>query len=164
MAELELSRAPGERRLYVLDGLGSIRFEGPFSRAAIAESNGEQWHLVRRGILGQRSAALDQAGATVGQFEPRTFRRGGAITWNGRELSLRPSSSWRERYTLADGETELAHLDGKAWGRRPVAVSVEEAAAHERGLLLFVAFIVRGLAEDASAAAGAAASTAATGG
>ncbi|HST13633.1 MAG TPA: hypothetical protein VLJ44_02140 [Gaiellaceae bacterium] len=164
MAELELSRAPGERRLYVLDGVGSIRFEGLFSRAATAESNGEQWHLVRRGIFGQRSAALDQAGATVGQFEPRTFRRGGAITWNGRRLSLRPSSSWRERYTLADGETELAHFDGKAWGRRPVSVSLEEAAANEGGLLLFVAFIVRGLAEDAGAAAGAAASTAATGG
>jgi hypothetical protein len=68
---------------------------------------------VRRGILGQRSAALDQTGATVGQFEPGSIRRGGAITWNGRQLSLRPASAWRERYTLADGDTELARFDGK---------------------------------------------------
>ena len=164
MAELELARAPGERRLYLLDGIGSIRFEGLLSRAAAAESNGEQWQLVHRGILGRCSAALDQSGATVGLFEPRTIRRGGELSWNGRQLTLRPASSWRERYTLADGETELAHLDGKAWGRRPIVISVEDSAALEGGLLLFVAFVVRGLAEDASAAAGAAASTAAIGG
>jgi hypothetical protein len=111
MAELELSRAPGERRLYLLDGIGSIRFDGLISRAATAASNGERWHLVRRGIWGRRSAALDEAGSTVGRFEPRTIRRGGVITWHSRELTLRPASAWRERYALADGETELAVLD-----------------------------------------------------
>ena len=39
-----------------------------------------------------------------------------------------------------------------------------DSAALEGGLLLFAAFVVRSLAEDASAAAGASASTAATGG
>jgi hypothetical protein len=163
MAELELSRVPGERRLYLLDGIGSIRFEGLLSRAATAESNGERWHLMRRGIWGRHSAALDEAGVVVGRFEPRTVRRGGALMWRRRELTLRPASAWRERYALADGETELALLDGKGWGRRPVAVSVEDAAALDGGLLLFAAFVVRGLAEDSNAAAAAAASTAATG-
>ena len=59
-----------------------------------------------------------------------------------------------------DGERELALLDGKGWGRRPVKVTVEDPDAIELGLLLVAAFVVRGLAEDASAAAGGAAATA----
>ena len=163
MAELELERAPGDRRLFILGEVGSIRFEGLFSRAATTESNGERWHLSRRGLFGRRIAALDETGATVGRFEPRSIRRGGEIAWRGRELSLRPASAWRERYALAEGETELALLDGKSWGRRPVAVTVDDSAALEPGLLLFAAYVVRGLAEDAGAAASASASTAATG-
>lgn len=163
MEELELERAPGDRRLYLLDGIGSIRFEGLLSRGATAESKGERWRFRRRGVWGRQSEALDEAGAMVGRFEARALRRGGEIIWRSRDLTLRSASAWRERYALAEGETELAILDGKGWGRRPVAVSVDDSAALEAGLLLFAAFIVRGLAEDASAAAGAAASTAATG-
>jgi len=74
----------------------------------------------------------------------------------------RPAASFRERYALLDGDRELALLEGKSWGRRPVRLSVATDAAVEPGLLLFAAFVVRGLAEDASAIAGAAASTAAT--
>jgi hypothetical protein len=29
---------------------------------------------------------------------------------------LRPTSRWRERYALADGDHELAVFDGKRWG------------------------------------------------
>ena len=102
---------------------------------------------------------------TVGEFEPNTLRRGGAVRWDGRELTLRPASMWRERYALADGERELVVLDGKGWGKRPVKVSVEDPAAIEPGLLLFAAFVVRCLAEDAgSAAASVTASTAAISG
>ena len=61
-------------------------------------------------------------------------------------------------------DRELAVLDGKGWGSRPVAVSVDDPAAVEAGLLLFAAFVVRGLAEDANAAAGAGASAAVAGG
>ena len=164
MTELELERAPGDRRLYVLAGVGSIHFTGLFSRGATAEANGERWRLSRRGLFGRSAGALDEIGVTVGTFEPRSIRRGGEITWGGRQLTLRPASAWRERYALAEGETELALLDGKGWGRRPVAISVEDSAEVEPGLLLFAAFVVRGLAEDAGAMAGASASTAATSG
>jgi hypothetical protein len=75
-------------------------------------------------------------------------------------LTLRPASNWRERYALVDGDRELALVDGKGWGRRPVSVTLGEADRVEPGLLLFTAFIVRGLAEDASSAAGAGASAA----
>ncbi len=46
-------------------------------------------------------------------------------------------------------------LDGKGWGRRPVAPSVDDAGAVEPGLLLFAAFVVRGLASDATASSAA---------
>jgi len=57
-------------------------------------------------------------------------------------------------------------IEGKTWGKRPVKISVENLAAVEPGLLLFAAFVVRGLAEDASssAAGGATAATASTSG
>ncbi len=77
-----------------------------------------------------------------------------ALSWAGRELALRPASRWRERYALADGDSELALFDGRGWGRRPVRVSVNDTSAVEPGLLLFAAFVVRGLAADASSAAG----------
>jgi hypothetical protein len=162
MVELELERAPGDRRLYVVGGVGSIRLAGLFSRAARAESNGKSWQFSRRGIFGRGVVALDETGLTVGEFEPRDLRRGGEVTWDGRALTLRPASAWRERYALADGDRELAVLDGKSWGKRPVIVTIDDPAAVEPGLLLFAAFVVRGLAEDAGTAA-AGGSAAATG-
>jgi hypothetical protein len=50
-------------------------------------------------------------------------------------------------------------IDGKGWGKRPVAVHVDDTASVEPGLLLFAAFVVRRLADDASAAAAAVVST-----
>jgi hypothetical protein len=71
-------------------------------------------------------------------------------------LTLRPASSWRARYALADRERELGLIDGKSWGRRPVKVTLADAAAIEPGLLLFAAFIVRQLAVNADSASSAA--------
>ena len=164
MADLELERASGDRRLYVLDGVGSLRVAGLLSRAATAEADGRRWRFARVGFWQRGLEATDEVGEVVGEFEPRTIRRGGTVHWGGRELTLRPASSWRERYALAEGERELATFDGKGWGKRPVAVSVDELEALDPGLLLFATFIVRGLAEDAGSAAAGGATTAATGG
>ena len=93
------------------------------------------------------------------------LRRGGALRWAERELVLRPASAWRERYALAEGDSELALFDGAGWGRRPVKVTLDDPGALDAGLLLFTAFVVRRLAEDAgSSAAATTSSTAATGG
>jgi hypothetical protein len=46
---------------------------------------------------------------------------------------------------------------GGGWGRRPVRVTVDDPGETEPGLILFAAFVVRGLAADASASAGGAA-------
>jgi hypothetical protein len=153
MPELELARATEDRRLFALPGVGTLRFEGLMSRAALAEADGRSWRLARTGFWRRTIAASDAAGTVVGEFAPRSLRRGGVLRWEEREFELRPASRWRERYALADAEQELAIFDGKGWGRRPVKVSVPDPDAVEPALLLFTAFVVRGLAEDASAGA-----------
>jgi hypothetical protein len=167
MPELELTRSREDRRLYRLEGVGTLRLGGWLSRSARAEAEagGRAWQLTRTGFWRRAIEATDSAGHPVGEFRAH-LRRGGTLTWQGRELELRPASIWRERYALADGERELALFDGRGWGRRPVKVTVDDPGAVDPGLLLFAAFVVRGLAEDASNAAGAGvtASTASTAG
>jgi len=153
MADIELKRSQGDRRLYGLDGIGTLRLEGMVSRRATAEAAGRTWQIARRGFWQRGLEAVDPAGTVVGAFVPRGLRRGGTLRWAGRELALRPASSWRQRYALADGDRELALLDGKGWGKRPVKVSLEDPGTVEPGLLLFAVFVVRGLAEDAGSAA-----------
>ena len=162
MVELELTRSPRERRTYVLDDLGTLRFHGLLSRTATAEAGGRSWQFARA-LLTSRGEARSAEGLPAGVFEPRGFRRGGTLRWSGTELVLRPASAWRERYALADGDRELAVLDGKGWGRKPVRVEMADATAPDAALILFAAFVVRGLADDASSTAAAAGSTAAIG-
>ena len=159
MPELELTRSRDDRRTYDLAGVGSMRLDGWLSRGAEAEAGGSRWRFNRRGMFKSGAEATNASGAAEGTFDGRALRRGGAIRWRGREFALRPASAWRERYALADGERELVLLDGKGWGKRPVKVTVEKPGAIEPGLLLFAAFVVRGLDEDAGSAAGAAAAT-----
>ena len=120
------------------------------------------WEFARSGFWRQRSRATDAAGVVVGEFQPRSPRRGGSVRWEDRDLELRPASGWRERYALEEASEVRAVLDGKGWGRAPVKVTVDDLNSVDPGLLLFAAFIVRGLADDANAAA-VGASTAATG-
>jgi hypothetical protein len=162
MPELELRRSPDDRRLYRLDALGTLRvnFGG---RSATAEAGGRRWQIGRPSFWRRELRATAEGGFVSGEFEPNTFRRGGELRWEGRTLTLRPSSVWRERYALADGEAEVATLEGKSWGKRPVKVTIELPEAVDPGLLLFAAFVVRGLAEDAGSAAPVASTTAATG-
>jgi hypothetical protein len=161
MNELELTRSPDDRRLYVLEGVGTLRLGGPFSRSAVAQAGGESRHVARCGFWRRAIQATDSSGSLAGEFVPRDLRRGGELCWAGRELTLRPASSWRERYALADGDRELVILDGKGWGRRPVAVKILYRYGIEPGPLLFAAFVVRQLAVNA-ANASSAATTAAT--
>jgi hypothetical protein len=163
MPELELTRSRDDRKLYVLAGVGTLRLHGWTSRTATAEAAGRSWEIERRGIFTSTFEATDASGTTIGAFHGRILRGGGTVYWGERELELRPASAWRSRYALADGERELAILDGKGWGKRPVAIVVDDLRAIDPGLLLFAAFVVRGLAEDASSSDGGsvAASTAA---
>jgi hypothetical protein len=159
MTELELKRTPGDRRLYALEGIGTLRLLGLASRTAIAETADGSWRIARRGFWRRVVEATDAAGAVVGEFTPHSRRRGGTLRWAGRELALRPASRWRERYALADGDRELVIFDGKGWGRRPVKLTLDDAATIPPALLLFAAYVVRGLAADAAGSSAAIAAT-----
>jgi hypothetical protein len=163
MPELDLTRTPGDKRLYTLDGVGTLRLRGWTGRPATAETTAgdRSWELAHRGIFQTRIEAADAAGTPIAAYEPRTFRRGGALTWQDREYGLRPASAWKERYALTDGDRELAVIEGKGWGKRPVKVDVGDVTSLPPGLLLFAVYVVRALAENAQAATGA--SVAATG-
>jgi hypothetical protein len=163
MIELELTRSPDDRRLYVLGPAGTLRLEGLFSRSATAEGGGKSWHFARPGFWQRVIQATDTFGSVVGEFSPRDLRRGGRLHWAGRELTLRPASSWHERYVLTEGERELVLIDGKSWGRRPVKVTLADPGAIEPGLLLFAAFIVRQLAVNADSTSSAATTAAMSG-
>jgi hypothetical protein len=166
MIELHLTRTSGDRRLYRLEGVGTVRMGGFFSRSAIAEAGESRWQFSRRGFWQRVLEATDPDGVVVGEFAPRDFRRGGALLWRGRELALRPISTLREQYVLRDGGHELARVEGKSWGRRPVRVSLPRPDALEPGLLLFTIFVVRQLAINAanSSSAGTTAAVSSTAG
>jgi hypothetical protein len=151
MVNLQLARIPGDHALYLLEGVGTLRLEGVSGARATAEATGRHWRFARRGFWRQLQAT-DTVGAVVGTFERRLLG-GGTVRWADREFALRRASVWRERYVLADGDRELALLDGKGWGRRPVTVSVDDRAALDPGLLLYAAFVVHTLAGDATAGA-----------
>lgn len=164
IVELRLERSPGDRRLYLLGDVGTLRLPGFAARVAVAESGGRRWRFDRGRFWQRAVEATDETGEPAGRFEPRSIRRGGAVRWRGRELALRPASTWRERYALADGDRELATFEGKSWGRSPVRVSVDDLDQLDPGLVLFATFVVRGLAEEADGAAAGAASAAGAGG
>jgi hypothetical protein len=151
MGEIELTRIAGDRRLFALGDLGTVRFTGWLARSARAEASGRRWEMVRSGLFRRAMEARDATGQTAGRFVPHGVRRGGTLRWLDRELELRPASRWRERYVLADGVREIVVIAGQGWGRRPVTITLDDPSALDPGLLLFAAFVVRGVAQDASA-------------
>ena len=153
MTELALTRSPGDRRRFDLPGYGTLRLGGWASRWASAEADDRRWGFARRGLWRARIEATDPAGTVVGRFDGRSLKRGGSLRWEEHDYVLKPDSRWTERYALLDGERRLAVLDGKGWGKRPVRVDVDDVTETDPGLLLFTAFVVRALAEDATAAA-----------
>lgn len=153
MADLEMARTSGDRRVFEVDSVGELRVGGVFSRGATAEAGGASWSFDRRGWWNRTIEASDATGAVVGSFDPRTIRRGGSLRWGCRELELRPTSAWKERYVLLDGDRELARLTGSGWGKRPVTISIDDPNAVEPGLLLFAVYLVRRLTEDAKTVA-----------
>lgn len=163
MTEFELTRTRGDRRLYALEGIGTVRLEGMFAHSATAEASGRAWHFSRRGFWQRIIEATDEAGTVEGEFVPRDIRRGGTLHWGGRELTLHPVSPLRERYTLSDSDRDLVLLDAKSWGRRPVKLTLVDREAIESGLLLFTAFVVHQLAVKAANATSASSTAALSG-
>lgn len=153
MTDLHLTRVPGDRDAYVLEGVGTLRREGFLGRHAIAEAGDEWWRFSRQSLWHTGAEAVDGRGVLVGEFAPRLLRGGGDLSWAGCSLVVRRASSWRARFALEEQDHELAILDARDWGRQPVTVTTDEPWALEPGLLLFVVFVVRGLSGDSGGGA-----------
>jgi len=78
VAEVELTRAPGDRHLFVLEGAGTLRLEAAFSRLAVAEAGDQHWEIARRperrrfarrGDLIVVITATDASGTVAGSFK-----------------------------------------------------------------------------------------------
>ncbi|HEY4097448.1 MAG TPA: hypothetical protein VGM33_18135 [Baekduia sp.] len=123
-----------------------MRFRSRGREAAIAEADGRQWLLARRGMFNPVTTAHDGAGVLVGEFAPGWWR-GRPLRWDGRELRLPKLSAWRQRYGLYDGDREIAVIGGMRSSAQPVMVTIDDPAAVDPGLLLFAAFVVHWLAQ-----------------
>jgi hypothetical protein len=64
--ELELTRTRGDRRLYAIGGVGTLRLGGMWSRGGTAEAGQSCWRLHRHGLLKPTVQARDAAGNVVG--------------------------------------------------------------------------------------------------
>jgi hypothetical protein len=99
VAELELTRVPGVRRLYELQGVGTLRLGGWWSRTGTAESGDRTWTLTRRGMLRLVIEATDAAGTSAGEFRAGGRRRGGsasaALSQKASRANLKGSDSFR---------------------------------------------------------------------
>jgi len=142
----------------VLEGAGTLGLEAAFSRLAVAEAGDQRWEIARRperrrfarrGDLIVVITATDASGTVAGEFQGRARIRGGMLRWGAHDLTLRSSSRWRPRYALFGGELELATIEGKGWGKRPVKLTIVDEVSVKPGLLLFAAFVVGALTEDA---------------
>ena len=152
-----LTRIPGERRVYAVRDVGTLRLTGWGSRTAIAEGGGLGWQLAHRGIWQPVFQATDAAGDIVGDFRGRTLQHGGVLRWSDRELDLRPDGFCGERYALVEEGRTLATIESTGgWGRRPVEIGIDDPEAIDPGLVLFAVFVVTTLGQHAQNAAAAA--------
>ena len=142
-----LTRTPDDRRLYTLAGVGILHLDRR-SRSATAQAGHRSWRIERTGLWRPVVAATGAGDTVVGEFRSAWALGGGPLRWGDRELGLRAASWWHTRYALADGERELATVEGTGLGKRPVSVTVDDLATIEPGLLLFAAFVVWGLVQD----------------
>jgi hypothetical protein len=162
---LHVRRGNLDRRLFTLgtvsgEPIGTMRLHGLASSTATAEAGGASWTFTRR-LLSRAAHATNAAGAEVGTWLPRTFRRGGTFSWEGRPVVLSPNSSWREDYTLLDNGDRVAVV------RRPGRCSPSirltiETREPVPGFVLFVAFVVLRIADDSTNVAATVAATTAT--
>jgi hypothetical protein len=112
--EFELTRVREERRLYALEGVGTLRLPGMRLRHATASTCDGTWRFTRRSVWQRSLRATDALGTEVGTFRPREIRRGGTVYWRGREYRVRPHRMLRERYALALAQTDRERDRGRA--------------------------------------------------
>jgi hypothetical protein len=136
----------GDRRLYEVKGIGTLRLTGWSWRAATAEAGGRSWQITRRGTWLPVFQAADAAGRVVGEFSGRRPHRSATLRWANRDLVLQTDRLSQDRYVLLEADRKLALIHGKGSGKRPLNIAVNDTAEIDPGLLLFTAYVARALA------------------
>ena len=150
--ELELRRSHDDRRRYVVDGVGSLRYGSWFSRRAeLMPVGGPALTAQPRGVMSRSAVAVTAAGVPVGEFaQSRRLTHGGEVTWRGRSLTLRSEAVLTSRYSLLDGTSVALEVRASGWGRTRARLTLGTELL-EPGLVLFALWVVQDfLAQDSS--------------
>lgn len=153
VSELELTEDPADKRRWTLDGVGELHWaKGMFKNGEASLTAGPTTWTLKRSSLSAKAEALDATGSEAARFEPKgAFSRGGEIITPRGTWALRPASRWKNRYALADGDTELATVETDGWAHRRVTVELADETVPAE-LLLLACWLVRGFAEESAAA------------
>ena len=143
---VRLTPSPGDHRLYLVKGIGTLRVTGWTWREATAEAGGRSWQITRHGICPPVIQAADVAGDIVGEFSGRWLHHGAALRWSNGELGLRIDRIRQDRYILMDDDRKLATIDGVGSNKRPLNITINDTADIDPGSLLFAIYVVRTLA------------------
>lgn len=151
MGDLALVRSADDRRRYDIDGVGSLRRVGLFSRTTLLfPDGGEPLTAQSRVSLSGAAEVVAPGGDVVGEFaEQALLGHGGDLTWRGRRLRLGSGTVLISRYVLRDGDTTLLEVQARGWGDRPVDVSLGEEAV-DPGLVLFALWLTQGFVDHDS--------------
>jgi hypothetical protein len=150
---VRLTPSPGDHRLYVVKGIGTLRVTGWTWREATAEAGGRSWQITRQGLWPPVIQAADVAGEVVGEFSGGWLHHDAALRWSDRELALRIDGLRQDCYILVDDDRRLATIDGVGFYKRPLNVAIDDTADIDPGLLLFAIYVVRTLAHKRRATA-----------
>jgi hypothetical protein len=150
---VRLTPSPGDHRLYVVKGIGTLRVTGWTWREATAEAGGRSWQITRHGIWPPVIQAADVAGDIVGEFSGHRLHHGAALRWSSRELALRIDRLRQDRYVLVDDDRRLATIDGVGSNKRPLNVAIDATADIDPEVVLFAIYVVRTLAHTRKAMA-----------
>jgi hypothetical protein len=148
-----LTPSPGDHRLYVVRGIGTLRVTGRGWREATAEAGGRSWQITCHGIWRPVIQAADVAGDIVGEFSGCWLHHDAALRWSNRELALRIDRLRQDCYILVDDDRSLATIDGVGSDKRPLNLAIDETADIDFGLPLFAIYVVRTLAHKRRATA-----------
>jgi hypothetical protein len=141
-----LLQSHGDRHLYFVGTIGTLRVAGWTWRMATAEAGGRAWQITRRGIWPASGQAADAAGDVIGEFGASRSHRGATLRWSDHALELRIDGPWRYRVVLVDGDRSLATIDATR-GKRFLTIAAADADDTDPGLLLFVIYVVHALAQ-----------------
>ena len=156
MREGTLTRSAEDRRRFELEGYGWLRSEGWLThKAGAGATSGAGWRFEPQGWTGGRAEALDAtSGLPVGVYRRTgSFRQRGTVTWGARSYELTGVGWAGERFQLSSDGATLVELKVRGWGKKRVALTIDESLDREPGLVLFTCWLVQLLVEQSSAAA-----------